>query len=345
MDDFYMSKLAFSLVHESETGEGYKIEDNVSKSGNEFFLKNLNKETILNFLNMDETKVKVVVDKDGRARIFAHNIIANETIEIQGLGDHFISLLKMVNHAEKFLEGAKNGQKQPYLTREFIEGLNAQLLSVRYDCEEAAIGEYRYLTGTRGSDWLFDRVPYEVHHTMYDDEHNSTRSKSANIPSAANGNVIKQMEELTDWVNNEAFKEDILYDIAKFHARFVQIQPFGDGNKRTAKLLTDYLLLLHNMPLVDINEENRLEYLACVYYASAETEEDFANENYYYFRVYRDKVYREQGARTEENRYLPLKKFFEKNFIAESSKKVISDILRYDPGRNLHADQVSPEIN
>lgn len=332
MENTYIGKLAFSLVYPIEAGEGFEIENSVKKVNNPTFLKNLDRETILSFLELDDTKVKIIYNKN-KPVLYAHNDVADESIQIDGLGDHFLALLKVVCKAEKYVQDVDFYENLNLLDHSFIQSVNSQLLSRRSQYGEAAIGEYRYL------DFL-DR-PYEVHHTMVDDNGMPSRSLSANIESAEDQNVIKKMCELVDWVNNVAFKEgrDIMYDIAEFHARFVQIQPFADGNKRTARLLTNYILLIKNLPLVDINEENRDEYLTSIYYATASSESLFRSESKA-FKEFDNKVLMEQGERTEENKYNPLKKFFEENCIKGDAKKIIEDILRYDPGKNLHADQV-----
>jgi len=328
----YISELAFSLVYPSEAGEGFDIEKSVTKVNNPNFLKNLDRDTILSFLEMPETKVKIIFNKD-KPMLYAHNDIANESIGIHGLGDHFLALIKVVCEAEKYVKDKGFYRDNKLLHHGFIQEINRQLLSIRAQYGEAAVAEYRYLD-------LSER-PYEVHHTLIDDYGNEVMAQSANIETSKDENVIKKMVELVDWVNNEAFTEDrdVMKDIAEFHARFVQIQPFADGNKRTARLLTNYLLLIKNLPLVDINEENREEYLKCIYYATAKNEMIFRSECKS-FKEFHDKILEEQGERTEENKYLPLKRFFEENCIKGDAKKVIEDILRYDPGRHVYAEQV-----
>ncbi len=329
-----VSGLAFYLVYSSEVGEGYSIRRNVTDVSNPNFLKDLKKSTILSFLESPETKLKVVLDSNNDATIIAHNKCANESIRIDGLGDHFLALLKVVARAEEKLTDYQTKGDRNLLDHDFIKGVNRQLLSRR--SEEVAIGDYRYLD-------LWGR-PMEVHHTMVNDNNRNCVARSANIETSIDGNVIKKMDELVNWVNNEAFKEgrDPMLDIAQFHARFVQIQPFRDGNKRTARLLSNYLMLINNLPLLDINEENRDNYLACIYYASSPTEEIFRSENSM-FEQFHDKVLAFQGPRTEDNKYVPLKIFFEHNLIKEDTNKIISDILRYDPGFYLYAEQITPE--
>lgn len=68
------------------------------------------------------------------------------------------------------------------------------------------------------------------------------------------------MEELITWANDE--KED-LHAVVKatvFHHRFVCIHPFFDGNSRTARLLTNLLLMKHGYPPAIILKNDRLKY-------------------------------------------------------------------------------------
>ena len=51
---------------------------------------------------------------------------------------------------------------------------------------------------------------------------------------------------------------------AYFHAKFENIHPFADGNGRTGRLVTNYILLLHGHPPVIIHEEDRKEYYSAL---------------------------------------------------------------------------------
>lgn len=53
---------------------------------------------------------------------------------------------------------------------------------------------------------------------------------------------------------------------AKLHAQIVRIQPFMDGNKRMAFLLTNAMLKLHKLPIIDLckNEEESEEYYSAL---------------------------------------------------------------------------------
>lgn len=47
-------------------------------------------------------------------------------------------------------------------------------------------------------------------------------------------------------------KDDVFEKIAKLHAQMVRIQPFMDGNKRMSFLVTNAMLRLHGLPIIDL---------------------------------------------------------------------------------------------
>ncbi len=55
--------------------------------------------------------------------------------------------------------------------------------------------------------------------------------------------------------------KDIIKLAAWTHAEFVRIHPFIDGNGRTARLLMNYQLLLHDYPTISVSPEDRLIYI------------------------------------------------------------------------------------
>lgn len=327
-----IGKFAFEIIHEGEKIENYQLHENTKKlyPNGEELLKNISKDVILEFLELEDTKLKIIVDDEGYSTIYAHNSTANELIKINGLGDHFLALVKMIEHTQNKIREFETNPNAKILNHAFIKELNRQLLS--YRDTEVAIGSYRYLD--------FAGRPMEVHHTKIGDDGRSCPCYSANIVPSAE--VQKKMDELVEWTNNVAFKDsrDFMKDIAEFHTRFVQIQPFRDGNKRTARMLTNYLLLLHNQNMVDINEKNHEEYMNSMYYATAESELLFRNETTK-FRELDDKILAKQGPRTEENKYIPLKEFFERNRIMGTRNKIIADVLYYDNKPRLHANQIT----
>ncbi|MCL5071078.1 MAG: Fic family protein [Actinobacteria bacterium] len=54
--------------------------------------------------------------------------------------------------------------------------------------------------------------------------------------------VPHYMKELLNWINNDSIDLSIILRAAIFHWQLIKIQPFDDGNGRTAKLLTTFIL-------------------------------------------------------------------------------------------------------
>ena len=326
-----ISELAFDIIHDSEGIEGYSLDSNIKG-----YLKDLDKQTILAFLGSPDTKLKVVIGNNNQTHIIAHNSLANESIRINGLGDHFLALVDVVSKAEDKVEEKKKTPNTPIIDHDFVKGINRQLLSIRAD--EVAIGKYRTV------DFFGD--PVEVHLTVPNENGGERPSKCAILETSKNGNIEKKMTELINWTNNVAFKEgrDVLTDVAEFHTRFVQIHPFRDGNGRTARLLTNYLLLINGLPLVNIPSEQREEYIAYLDYAMAPDEITYRNEGPL-FKKWHAEIYSQQGLRTEENKYKPLRNLIERNLINAEHNQIFNDILDYESSGRFKAEQVAPETN
>ena len=81
---------------------------------------------------------------------------------------------------------------------------------------------------------------------------------SQHIPPAPQY-VWNEMKNLIYRRENDTFS-DAIEEAARFHAEFVKIHPFQDGNGRTARLLMNYLLLANNYPPSSIKLKNRKEY-------------------------------------------------------------------------------------
>jgi len=336
-----ISELAFNIVHDSEGLEYYKLHKHIRTRGSEGFLQDIDKQTILDFLAVPDTKLQVVVDNSGNTVIIAHNVASNETIEITGLGDHFLALVKVVQQAKKKVKDLELDKSAKLLDHRFVKDVNQRLMYVRKD--EVAIGKYREVF----SDEFGRTYRVDVHVKNKNDEGVSVPSKCAILESSDKGNIQRKMTELINWVNTEAFRNgrDVMKDIAEFHSRFVQIHPFRDGNGRTARLLTNYLLLLNGRPLINIPSEQRERYIAYLDYSMAPDEITFRHENKFFKQIHAE-IYEKQGLRTDANKYVPLRDFFEENLVRDKNpNQVISDVLNYESKGRFHADQIDFDVD
>ncbi|MBS3068030.1 Fic family protein [Candidatus Micrarchaeota archaeon] len=72
--------------------------------------------------------------------------------------------------------------------------------------------------------------------------------------------VPKLMSNLLAWYQNNKNKTHPVELAAKFHAKFVTIHPFADGNGRMARLLMNYIIQLNGFPFTDVSFSKRDEY-------------------------------------------------------------------------------------
>ncbi len=76
----------------------------------------------------------------------------------------------------------------------------------------------------------------------------------------------QKMSELLDWYRKTSLKQD--YPIIKlavlFHYRYVSIHPFEDGNGRTARLLTNFILMRNGYPPIIVRKEEWVNYLVAL---------------------------------------------------------------------------------
>lgn len=330
-----LNKNMFDIVFNSEQNEGFALEDNVLVSKTKDGI-DIDKRTILAFLEAPETKVRVVVGKNGKVKLYATNLISNETIVISGLGDHFIALVMIVLEAQKTISKIEKCKEKPELempniiTHQFIKTINLQLQPHKEG--EIGIGEYRYL------DFLGRPSQVKL----------EGMEKYISLESAAGGNVINKMSELVKWINNDAFTdEDIFIDLADFHSAFIKIHPFRDGNGRTCRLLTNYFLMLKGLDLLDINEKNKEAYNHCLDFINCEDVNALRQDFPDFDKYYKTSIYPQiKGLpNTRETKLIPLANFFKNNLVKESSHAILRDIINYK-GNNakLVAEETSENM-
>lgn len=82
------------------------------------------------------------------------------------------------------------------------------------------------------------------------------------------------MKDLIKWYDEKKGKMHPVELAAKFHHKFTYIHPFIDGNGRTARLLTNLILMRNGYPISVIKMENREEYMKSLEKASTENDYD-----------------------------------------------------------------------
>jgi len=72
--------------------------------------------------------------------------------------------------------------------------------------------------------------------------------------------IVHLLDELFKWYNK---KKDVLNPVfiaSIMHYRFIAIHPFGDGNGRMTRLMTNYILYKNDWPMFDIDPKIRIQY-------------------------------------------------------------------------------------
>jgi len=82
------------------------------------------------------------------------------------------------------------------------------------------------------------------------------RHEVGSLPEEVDADLTKLVEEITDILSlTEPMK--ILKAATYFHARFVYIHPFSDGNGRMGRTMMNYFLMVNNHPPLIVFDEDR----------------------------------------------------------------------------------------
>ena len=79
---------------------------------------------------------------------------------------------------------------------------------------------------------------------------------------ASQGRITHLLNELTAWYEHHQNKYPALILAAIVHNQFENIHPFADGNGRVGRILLNNILIKHNLPPINIDLKNRMEYYA-----------------------------------------------------------------------------------
>ncbi|PWK93089.1 Fic family protein [Hallerella porci] len=153
----------------------------------------------------------------------------------------------------KMMEAESRIKESP-LTQNFIRGLHRTLLREDYEVHRTL------------PDGM--QIGYTVHAGQYKTRPNSVITRYGDrFEYASPEETPALMTDLVDWYN-EAEKEGRLSPIelaALFHYRYIRIHPFEDGNGRIARLLVNYILAKHDIPMIVIRSRKKTEYLEALH--------------------------------------------------------------------------------
>lgn len=78
--------------------------------------------------------------------------------------------------------------------------------------------------------------------------------------------IADRLESLANWVcdSETIMKLNPIERAAIFHAEFVRIHPYLDGNGRTARIMSNYLLMKDEMPTISIRHKNTEAYFDAI---------------------------------------------------------------------------------
>lgn len=97
--------------------------------------------------------------------------------------------------------------------------------------------------------------------------------------------LVKQVPKLLS-STQEMLERDEMHPMilsARFHGYFIYLHPFREGNGRLGRLLSNFILLKNDLPIVIIEKENRGSYIAALKMIRKERTDDYLID--YFFRT------------------------------------------------------------
>lgn len=142
------------------------------------------------------------------------------------------------------------------LTQSFIRTLHQTLLREDYTV-------YRQLPGGV-------QTSYTVHAGQYKTRPNSVITRYGDrFDYASPEETPALMTDLVNWYNaaEEAGQLTPVELAALFHYRYIRIHPFEDGNGRIARLMVNYILAKHGLPMIVVRSRKKQDYLEALHQA------------------------------------------------------------------------------
>ena len=201
--------------------------------------------SIINQMNREEyIKYNEVLFSTHSCAIEGNSFSVDDTRELKekGLGmipagKTLFEAFEMLDHFEAFEYMMQNTQHP--IDEELLKEINRRVTrhTLSYHAPEAIAGEYTTTDMTAGD-------------TVFDDH----KELIARVPR-----LLESTEEAIVAANVHPM---IL--AARFHGFYEYLHPFRDGNGRTGRLVSNYILLRMGHPLLIIPSENRKEYIAAL---------------------------------------------------------------------------------
>lgn len=201
--------------------------------------------SIINQMNREEyIKYNEVLFSTHSCAIEGNSFSVDDTRELKekGLGmipagKTLFEAFEMLDHFEAFEYMMQNTQHP--IDEELLKEINRRVTrhTLSYHAPEAIAGEYTTTDMTAGD-------------TVFGDH----KELIARVPK-----LLKSTEEAIVAANVHPM---IL--AARFHGFYEYLHPFRDGNGRTGRLVSNYILLRMGHPLLIIPSENRKEYIAAL---------------------------------------------------------------------------------
>ena len=142
------------------------------------------------------------------------------------------------------------------LTQNFIRTLHKTLLREDYTV-------YRNLPGGM-------QTSYTIHAGQYKTRPNSVITRYGDrFEYASPEETPALMTDLINWYNSEEELGRLspVELAALLHYRYIRIHPFEDGNGRIARLLVNYILSRHGLPMIVVRSRKKQEYLEALHQA------------------------------------------------------------------------------
>lgn len=120
------------------------------------------------------------------------------------------------------------------------------------------------------------RLVCKLHKIMMNNIDDETAGKMRSFDVAIQGanwlpvrgrEVKQKFRELMQWHKENKKKLHPIELAAITHLKFIEVHPFGDGNGRIARLITNQILMKNCYPPINIKEKDTIEYVKILQYA------------------------------------------------------------------------------